>query len=566
MSIESDILAFTDILNDETKSPATRVLAGDTLRYLLVREGRLTDAEPIAQAVKHIGVRAMCDPALSREDADAIYDALERTYITLAPNSLHDYLIALEWNRPAKDRFYQPRMSVMQRVADAITDMVVHDKYDIVEISSPPRIGKSTIGIFAISWCIGRNCNNPILATGYAEKITKMFYGGLNEIYEDEQYNYHKIFPLLELIDTSAKDLTLDFRDDGGKTRRKYPSLTCRPIDGSLTGATEARQLLYCDDLVRDIEEAMNKDRLDTLYDKYISNAQSRMKEGCKQLIIGTRWSLHDPMSRIAAQYDGNDRCKVICIPALDPETDESNFDYPFGVGFSSDYYRALRTTYETNNDTVTWECVYQQNPIEREGLVFPKDELTFVTSLPDIKKHPPDDIFAFIDVAFGGTDFLCMPIAYQWGDDPPVIMDVIYMRGDYEVTEPVVAGKLIQHNVARALFEANNGGDFYSRDIAEKIKELAPDYHCFISTRLAPNNKSKETRIIQHSPAVKSFSFRDTTIADAQYRQYIQALTTYTLLGKNQNDDAPDASAGLASMMRSNLNATLQVFDRRYI
>ena len=541
-----------------------RILAGDALRYDLVRNEDRPTGETVAQEIIRLGAQMFATESGTKKQRAEVYDTLERAHIALAPNNLHNYLIALEWRRPAKERFYQPRMKIMRAVAQDITDLMVNGLYDILEISMPPRIGKSTMGIMALSWLAGRNCDSPILATGYAEKITKMFHAGLAEIYDDPQYNFRAIFPLIDLVDTSAKDLTLDFRDDGNKTTRKYKTITCRPIDGSLTGATEARQLLYCDDLVRDIEEALNIDRLDSLHEKLVTNAQSRKKEGCKELHIGTHWSLHDPMSRLASQHEADPRCKVINIPALDFETDESNFDYPYGVGFSTTYYKTLRKTYEDNNDTITWECVYQQNPIEREGLLFPADDLTYFYDMPPIDKQPPDDIFAFCDVAFGGNDFLCLPIAYQWGVDPPLIVDVVFLKGDYRITEPLVSGTIVKHKVARAIFEANNGGDFYAKDINDELKGLG--HHIHLVARRAESNKSKSTRIVQHSPAIKGFQFMHPSIASPMYRQFLHNLTTYTIDGKNQNDDAPDALAGLASMLRSNLNAKLTVYDRSHI
>jgi predicted phage terminase large subunit-like protein len=558
MMSDPELDRLSMVLGDKALDVRTRVLAGDALRYALMRDGDVPAAEHIATRVIELGTPAAADPD--------IYNALERAHITKAPNNFHNYLIALEWNRPTRTRFYQPRMSIMKPVADAITDMMVNDKYDIIEISMPPRVGKTTLGILALTWLVGRNPDSPILATGYAEKITKMFHTGIAEIYDDPIYNYQAIYPTLSIVDTSAKDLTLDFRNDGGTTTRKYKSVTCRPIDGSLTGATEARQLLYCDDLVRDIEEALNKARLDSLHEKLVTNAQSRKKEGCKELHIGTHWSLHDPMARLERQYADDPRVLVIRIPALDPETDESNFNYPYGVGFSTEYYRALRETYRENNDMVTWECVYQQNPIEREGLLFPEDELTYIYDIPDIKHNPPDDIFAFCDVAFGGNDYLCLPVAYQWDNGPPMIAGVVFIKAKYDISEPIVAGRLLQHNVQRAIFEANNGGDFYARDVAALVK--AAGHQMQLISRRAEGNKSKETRIVQHSPAILGFTFLHPSSEDAtpEYRQFLQNLTTYTLNGKNQNDDAPDALAGLATMLRSNLNATLKVYDRTHI
>jgi predicted phage terminase large subunit-like protein len=557
MTTTANAATLAAIVKNRKRSTYDRIMAGDALRYMRVKES--TPSDDIAASVIALGVPFMSTDAPVYEKVE-VYKALERAYITRAPNNFHDYLIALEWKRPAKSRFYQPRMSVLREAVDALTDMMVNDLYDIIELSMPVRVGKSTLGLLFLSWLTGRNPDAPILATGYAEKITKMFYSGIKEVYEDSDYNYRAIFPLIDLVSISADDLTLDFRDDGKKATRKYKSITCRAIDGSLTGATEARQLLYCDDLVRDIEEALNPARLRILCDKLVTNVYSRKKEGCKELHIGTRWSIHDPMGWVERQNADNPRCKVITLPALDPDTDESNFDYPYGVGFSTEYYRERRRV----EDEVTWQCVYQQMPIERAGLLFPSDELKYTYDIPD--HDAPDDIFAFCDVAFGGEDYLAMPIAYQWGNDPPVIVDVVFVKGGYKTTEPLVAGKLTERLVRRAVFEANNGGDFYSRDVVDLV--AATGHKCHITAIRAASNKSKETRIIQHSPAIKEFTFLHPS-SDActpMYRAFLTGLTTYTLSGKNQNDDAPDSLAGLAAMMRCSLNATVTIYDRQHV
>lgn len=559
MSNTRDFDRFVKIFEDETESVYRRVMAGDLLRIMLLKDENLPYADQVAYFTIAIGHAALGQIEDKEERLEA-YDALRRAYILRGRNDFHSFLIALEWDRPAKSRFYQPRMKILRPVVDAITDMMVFDIYDGILFSMPPRVGKSSLGLFAIAWIAGRNPSDPILATGYAEKITKMFYSGLTEVYQDSEYNYKEIFPLLDLVNTSANDLTLDFRDDGKSTTRKYKTVTCRAIEGSLHGATEARQLLYCDDLVRDIEEALNPNRLEMLRDKMITNTYSRKKEGCKELHIGTRWSIHDPIGWVERMHEDDPRWKVIRLPALDPDTDESNFDYAYDVGFSTAYYREVRRL----EDDVTWQCVYQQEPIERAGLLFPSEDLTFCTAIPDIEHNPPDDIFAFCDVAFGGDDYLSMPIAYQWGNDPPVIADWVFLKGGYKTTEPIVAGSLVAMSVARASFEANNGGDFYSRDVADLVE--ATGHKCYITAKLAGSHKSKETRIIQHSPAIKEFVFLHPSVAPPMYRAALTNLTTYTMSGKNQNDDAPDSAAGLASTMRTNLNATIKIFDRAHI
>jgi len=484
------------------------------------------------------------------------------------------YRVNIQFDSSAENPFFlgrkvrNPKRSVLKRFITSV-ELVRRADCQCIVVDDPSHLyitddyiitHNTTTGLFFNSWLAGRNPDEPILMTGYAEKITKMFHDGLTEVYDDPMYNYHAIFPQLALVDTSAKDLTLDFRDDGKSGTRKYKTITCRAIDGSLTGATEARQLLYCDDLVRDIEEAMSLGRLQMLRDKMVTNVYSRKKEGCKELHIGTRWSIHDPLGWVERMHEDDPRCKVIRIPALDPDTGESNFDYPYGVGFSTAYYQELKRL----EDEVTWQCVYQQQPIERAGLLFPSDDLTFVYEIPDLKEHPPDDIFAFCDVAFGGEDYLALPIAYQWGNEPPIIADAVFIKGGYKTTEPMVAGALVQRNVQRVVFEANNGGDFYSRDVHDLV--AATGHKCQVTAVRAASNKSKETRIVQHSPAIKTFSFMHPSVATPMYRAFLTGLTTYTMSGKNEHDDAPDSLAGLAAMMRTNLNATLTVYDRKHI
>ena len=556
---EPNNISLLSVAEDD-KSPAyKRVLAYDALRYDSAIHHEESLAEDYAGRVIAIAtplLPTLDDMAKNKE----VYDAMERAHITLAHNDFHHYLIALEWHRPVAQRFYQLREKTLRPIVDAITDMMVHDKYDKVIIQAPPRIGKSTLGLFALTWISGRRCDSPILATGYAEKITKMFHTGITEVYEDPDYNYHKIFPQIDLVHSSALDLTLDFRDDGKKNTRKYKSITCRAIDGALTGATEARQLLYIDDLVRDVEEALNLDRLATLNTKLISNVYSRRKDGCKELDIGTRWSIHDPLGMIERTNEDNPRVKLIRIPALN-ENDESNFDYGYGVGFSTEHYHEIRDM----EDPVTWQAMYQQNPIEREGLLFPKDDLKFMYSLPDFETNPPDEVYAFCDVAFGGEDYLSLPIAAVWGNDAPVIIDVVFVNKlGYDRTEPLVDAALRRNRVTRVIFEANNGGDFYSRDIHEML--LSHDYRLALSAQRTLSTQNKANRIESYAPDIMKCSFMHASVASQMYNAFINQLTSYTSTGKNKHDDAADSMAGLCAMSRLVLNPKVTVTERRYL
>lgn len=490
-----------------------------------------------------------------------VYEWLGDAYRQLAYNDLHSYMMALEWHREPSKRFYQPRRKILRRFADEVTRLVTSDELDILGISMPPGTGKSTASLFAMSWIIGRNPMKPNLATGHSETLTKTFYDEMVSLTTDPEYDYGRIFPHIRLTTQSSLHKQLDFRDDGKDITRRYPSLTCRSIDGTLTGATRAEGILYCDDLVADIVEAMNPSRLEALYNKYISNARSRKKSGCKELHVATRWSINDPIGRLKATYEGNPRVKFIRIPALDPVTGESNFEYDNNVGFDTAYYNDMKEMYKRANDLVSWECLYQQNPMEREGLLFPEDGLRRFMSLPPGK---PDKIVAFCDVAFGGIDYLSLPVAHIYGDDI-YIADAVFTQGDYEKTIPIVMATLMRNGVQEVIFEANNGGDFYAREVRTRLKKEFPQYMCSIKWERA-GNTAKQTRIQHRSPDISTFLYLDESEypPDGMYRQFVANLTGYTILGKNRNDDAPDSLAGLAAMLGLGTKRMVKTTDAR--
>ena len=487
--------------------------------------------------------------ALSDEEATRAIGQLRQSYMYRGRVDFEKFLIAMEWDRSPEDKFYEPRKSrlypvvqQMQRLADG--------ELDVLAVSMPPRVGKTTLGLLFIIWLAGKHPDKAVLSAGYSSSLVNSFYDGCTEFITSEEYRFAEIFPECPLVASSAKNLTLDLAN-----RRRYKSLTFRSIDGTVTGATEASSLLYLDDLVSGIEEAMNINRLDNLWAKVSSDMLQRKKNGVPMLVIGTRWSIYDPLGRIETKYEGDPRALFMELPAVD-DKDISNFDYEYNVGFSTEHYRMLKNM----TDPVTWASVYMQRPIERDGLLF--TDLNRFFNLP---QDPPDDIFFWVDVAFGGADYLSMPIAYQWGDDV-YIVDSVFIKGDYKVTEPIVAGKIMAHKCRRGTFEANNGGDFYARDVSEILK--AHDYKCNITTSRAPTNTSKLSRIVQHAPAVKEWYFRDKSLysPEEMYGVFMSQLTSFVQTGKSPHDDAPDSMAGLATLLRKRKVQPPTFIDRRAV
>ena len=392
----------------------------------------------------------------------------------------------------------------------------------------------STLCIFFMTWIMGKRPDVASVMSGHSDKLTDGFYRELLSIMSDnETYLWQDVFPNVKIVDNSAKNETIDLN-----TKKRFPTMTCRSISGTLTGAVEIGTggILYCDDLIEDLEESLNPIRLQSKYDAYLNQLKDRKKLGALELMVGTRWNVFDPMGRVQQQYEGNERYRFRVIPALN-EDGESNFDYPFDLGFDTAYYRDMKESI----DDATWNAKYMGNPYVREGLLFAEDELQFYNGvLPD---GEPEKV-AVCDVAWGGGDSTAMPIAYIYGD-AVYIHDVVFNNGDKTITYPAVIGRLKQHHPHRVRFEANNGGHEYADHVDRELRN--DGVHINIFSKSAPNKQSKLARIIQFAPDIKKFYFLADKYRSKEYRAFMREVTLFVQTGKNPHDDAPDSLAQLA-------------------
>ena len=482
---------------------------------------------------------------LDFEEQKKAYNMLKKAHTDNGRYRFESFLIAMEWDRKVEKRFYQPRMKVLRPVVQDLQDLG-DGAIDIYTLSMPPRVGKSTIGLFFMAWIAGRFPDEHIFGAGYASGLVNTFYKGVLDFIDSEEYRFYEIFPEANgRLTTSAKDMTIDIWEN-----ERYKTLTFRSIDGQITGALEASSLLYLDDMCSGIEEAMNIDRLEKLWSKVTVDLMQRRVQNERTgrsapiLAIGTICSVHDPISRLKNKYKDSPRFRSREMPALNIEG-ESNFNYDMGVGFTTEMYLELKA----NMDEVSWLCVYQQQPVERDGLLFPNSCIKRYLTLPKVE---PDGIVAWCDVAFGGDDYLNFPIGYVYGSDLYVVDTVFRCKAGYNVTEPMVASKIIQHGVQIARFEANNGGDFYARDVDDIIKKSST-HKCNITWCTAGSKASKLVRIIQYAPDIKNFYFRDPSMYKPtdDYGLMMQNVTTFVQTGSSPHDDGPDGLAGLAKMVK---------------
>ena len=498
-------------------------------------------------AYKYSGeLRSVCAAMMGKmktgEDVAKVYDIISRTYLFEAKDVFDSYCIYLEWNRAPEKKFYQPRRKVLKVLADDLEDLF-YKRIDFLGVSLPARVGKSTLCIFFITWLMGNRPDVASVMSGHSDKLTNGFYGEVLSIITDPvTYNWGKIFPDVQLVDKSAKDESVDLN-----RKKRFPTLTCRSIGGTLTGAVEIGEggVLYSDDLIEDLEESLNVERLNNKYDAYLNQLKDRKKQGALELMVGTRWNVLDPLGRIQNQYADNPKYRFRVIPAVD-ENGHSNFNYDYGVGFDDAYYADMKASI----DDATWWAKYMGKPYVREGLLFPADELRYFNGvLPD---GEPDRKLMVMDIAWGGGDFTACPIAYVYGD-AVFIPDLVFNNGDKTVTRPEVVGKIIQHKINVVRGEANNGGDEYCDIVDGQLRQQG--YHCSVRSQRAPSGQSKLSRIIQYAPDIKRFYFLDEKHQSKEYKAFMEQVTMFTQLGKVPHDDAPDSLAQLADELYNGIS-----------
>lgn len=488
-------------------------------------------------------------------DVVSFFTLYKRTLLFAAPHCLDSYLLYLEIDRLPKDRFYQPRRKVLRCVVNELQKLA-DDELDELFFSMPPRVGKTTLLLLFVTWLIGRDSERANLYSAYSATITSSFYSGVLEIIKDEvTYLWKDVFPEAKISQTNAFDATLNI-----DRKKRYPTLTCRSLYGTLNGACDCNGYLISDDLIGGIEEALNVDRLRGAWSKVDNNLIPRAKETAKITWCGTRWSMFDPIGLRMELLENDERYKsirykIINLPALD-ENDESNFDFPYGLGFSTDYYHRRRASFERNNDMASWCAQYMGDPIEREGALFTPEDFRYYNG--ELPEGEPDRIFCAVDPAFGGGDFVAAPVCYQYGDDI-YVHDVVYDDGDKRVTQPLLIKAILDHSIQAMQIEANKSTESYKDGIAEGLG----DYRLNLTTKSAPSNKGKHERIFDKAPDIREYMiFRESGKRNKPYSLFMQNVLSFKMFGKNKNDDAPD-SLSMAMEMARLKTAKVEAFKR---
>ena len=532
--------------------------------------GRWYESDDKECASEHLPeFRAICAKAMQMfaeqkayEDAEKLRHLIYELYKMDAKDNFDSFCLAMEYDRPIEEQFYYPRREKLKPYVDDLQKLADGEIKELF-LSCPPRIGKTTLVMFFLIWEVGRNSEKSNLYSSYSDTITTVFYNGVLEMLQDSYtYKFSDIFPGCGIAKngTDAKNETIDV----GR-KKKYASITCRSLYGTLNGACDCNGLLIADDLLSGIEEATNKDRLAKAWSITSNNLLSRAKGTARKLWIGTRWSIYDPIGCRLDMLENDPtfrtlKYKVINIPALN-ENEESNWDYKFGVGYSTEDYKQLRAGFERQEDIASWNAQYMGSPIEREGALFEPGEMRYYNGeLPD---EMADRIFMAVDPAFGGGDYVSSPICVQYGEDI-YVPDVVYNNGDKTVTQPLLAQKAKMYNPSRMQIEATKSTLSYVEGVEQELRKIGCP--TTVTSKPASNQKSKEQGIFDHAPDIRQhFIFLASGHRTPEYERFMQNVFSFKMQGKNKHDDAPDSLKQACEMAFSPMSNNIRITQRPF-
>ena len=536
-------------VTDEVLEPmvaATRIAfqEGDNEYGMKLKDFTLENIERIIRE-KTNGTFAMLENYAQENKAD--YQYINWYYDTLLGAAVYDfdsYYLYIERDRLRKERFYEPRRAKLKRVSDALMEIEYSDVKEAF-LHTPPRIGKSQLITGFVSWHCPKDSEHSNLYVTHKEDLGGAFLDGVMELWTDPTYRFHDVFPRTKIASTNAKSHKINLDRD-----KKYATLSGKGLESGLNGEYDAYGLLILDDILEGVQDVLSPDVLKRKRTIYQNNVLSRAKENCKIVNVGTIWATNDIYMQRRETLETNPEFKdrkfiSIVIPALNPVTDESNFDYEFGVGYTTAAYRQKRAEFEANDDMAGWWSQYQQTPIDRKGAVFNPEHMNYYSVLPEEK---PLKIIAHGDTALGGGDYVSFPIVYVYEDGRWYCEDVVFDNSEKHITQPQVVAKIKKHDIKNAHFESNQGGEGYKDDIIRKLKEDKTfKRRVNITSDWAPSTKRKAQRIWDCAEQIRQIYFKDPQHRDEQYRKFMNNLFSFTMnMTKKQHDDAADSLAGL--------------------
>lgn len=196
-----------------------------------------------------------------------LYKLIKSNYQFLGRRHFKEFMIAIEWDFKQDMKFYDIRKNVFDEWIYYLENLE-YGTLEGLSISAPPRTGKTGIGTIFFMWCMLRHPEKSCFFVSHTTAMANKVYNDILTMLQDADgtRKLKAIFPEYEIEGQSAEHLWVQLKT---KSSNPYHTAYFRGIDGNMAGILEASWLLYCDDLIKNIEEAMNPTRLETARVKY---------------------------------------------------------------------------------------------------------------------------------------------------------------------------------------------------------------------------------------------------------------------------------------------------------
>jgi predicted phage terminase large subunit-like protein len=423
------------------------------------------------------------------------------------------YIETVQWDRLVEGRVY---LRLMQNL--------------------PPRVGKSRTLTNFCKWILGKNHTNRLITCSYNDDLAQSFSrytrDGITERKNiPSQIVFSDIFPTAKIKagNASFQEWALE---------GQFFNYKGSGVNGTITG--KGANVTVVDDPVKDAEVAFNTTALDKIWLWYTGTFLSRLEDGGEggiEIMNMTRWAKGDPCGKILDGPEA-DQWFILNMQAYYKDADEMLCPRILSKG----KYLSLSVMM----DESIFNANYHQQPLDLKGILYPSFKL--YDDLPRDENGAPlyEKIIAYGDTADEGSDYLCVPIAALY-QKQLYLIDVLYTKDGMETTELETAEILFNNKVDEATIESNNGGKGFARNVErilwEKFETRTPYIKWF------HQSQNKVARILIGSTYIMQNMYFPRNWKE-RWPEYYNAMTRYKREGKNKNDDAPDATTGLAELV----------------
>lgn len=428
--------------------------------------------------------------------------------------------------------FYKPERIYLKQLCDSFQNFMSDDEHNVLIINIGPRHGKSrTAGMF-VQWLLGNDNTKKIMTGSYNDTLSTVFSKSVRNAIQEEKADdsitvFSDIFP-----DTKIK------RGDGAMNlwslEKGYNNYLATSPGGTATGF--GADVIIIDDLIKSALEANNANILEGHWEWFTNTMLSRLEEGGKLIIIMTRWHSEDLAGKALSKLpESGYSVKHISMRTYDEKTDTMLCEE---VLSKESYFRKVKAM---GADIAS--ANYQQEPIDIKGRLY--SEFKTYTDKPAFKR-----ISAYTDTADTGKDYLASYIYGETMDKEAYILDILFTKEPMEVTEPLLARKLVENEVNLCWIESNNGGRGFARNVERLMRENHSTNHSTI--KWFHQSKNKQARILTNATWLMEHVYFPDGWRN-RWPELYKSLMTYQREGRNAHDDAQDALTGIAEKITAN-------------